>query len=100
MHLSAIDRLREAFTALREALDGDDVAAIDAATRQAGEAVAAVRDGDAWREEPALKDKLIALLPLIEASRVRTAVLGDQAAQRLAMLAARGAGAAPLTYRR
>tara|TARA_R110000868_G_C10560784_1_gene736850 strand:- start:176 stop:478 length:303 start_codon:yes stop_codon:yes gene_type:complete len=100
MTLSALDALREAFADLRNALDGDDMAQVDAATARVREATAQVRAQGAWRDEPAVREKLNSLMPIIDAARVRTNVLTDNARQRMDLLAAHGAGHAPLTYRR
>jgi len=53
-----------------------------------------------WRSDEAVKDRLKALAPLMESARIRTNLLADHASQRLAILAARGAEAAPLVYGR
>ncbi|GLI97772.1 hypothetical protein [Sphingobium sp. BS19] len=100
MTLSALDALREAFADLRNALDGDDMAQVDAATARVREATAQVRAQGAWRDEPAVREKLNSLMPIIDAARVRTNVLTDNARQRMDLLAAHGADHAPLTYRR
>jgi hypothetical protein len=98
--LAALDDLFSAFEELRAVLDGYDAQAIEAASRRVSHAAAGVRAIGAWRSEPAVLERLSALLPLLEAARVRTNVLSDHAGQRLAILAAHGARQAPLTYGR
>jgi len=98
--LAALDEMTAAFDALRTALDGRDAAVIDAATGRIGKAAAAVRAVGAWRADEDVTARLRQMKPLLEAARVRTAVLADQAGQRLSTLAAQGAATAPLTYGR
>lgn len=98
--LAALDELTAAFEELRGVLDGIDPAAIESAASRVASAVAAVRAIGVWRSEPAVRDRLKALQPLMEAARVRTNVLADHAGQRLSVLATRGAERAPLVYGR
>ena len=98
--LAALDDLFSAFEELRAALDGTDVAVIDAAASRVSNSAAAVRTIGAWRADDAVRQRVSTLLPLIEAARVRINVLTDHAGQRLALLAAHGSTQAPLTYRR
>lgn len=98
--LATLDELTAAFDALREALDGRDAGAIDIATAQVGKAASAVRAVGAWRADAEIEARLRDMKPLLEAARVRTAVLADHVGQRLSRLAAQGAGGAPLTYGR
>ncbi|HEX7876972.1 MAG TPA: hypothetical protein VF489_10360 [Sphingobium sp.] len=98
--LAALDDLFAAFDELRSALDGADVATIEAATRQVDKSAAAARAIGAWRADAAVKARLTALLPLLESARVRINVLSDHASQRLAILASHGSTQAPLTYGR
>lgn len=100
MNLSALDLLRDAFSGLRAALDGDDIAALNAATARVRDAAMQVRASGAWHDEPALRERLTSLLPLIEAARIRVHFLSDQARRHMDLLAERGATAGPLTYRR
>lgn len=98
--LAALDDLSAAFEHLRTALDGTDPATIEAASGRVGQSVAAVRAIGGWRSDPAVVERLRALLPMIEAARVRTNLLADHAARRLSMLADRGSAQATLTYGR
>jgi hypothetical protein len=100
MTVALIDALSDAFEALRKALDGDDVAAIDAAAVRVQRATADVRAVGAWRSDPALRERLSVLASLMESTRVRTSVLADQTRQRIDLLAAHGAKNVPLTYSR
>ena len=98
--LAALDDLFCAFEGLRAALDGSDAAAIEAAANRIDKATAAVRAIGAWRSDEAVKERLTALLPLLEAARVRLNLLSDHASQRLSLLASHGSTHAPLTYGR
>lgn len=98
--LAALDELTSAFDALRVALDGREAAAIDAAAARVGKAASAVRAVGAWRADGDVEARLRGMMPLLEAARVRTALLADHAGQRVSTLAARGAGGVPLTYGR
>ena len=98
--IAALDSLGQAFDDLRAALGGNDPHAIEAATARVGQAAAAVRAIGAWRSDPAVADRLAALAPLIESARIRVNLLADHTSQRLSVLAAHGAIAAPLTYGR
>lgn len=100
MPISALDQLRDAFAELRNALDGDDITRVDAATKRVRDATAQVRAAGAWRDEPAVRDRLNSLVPLIDAARIRTNVLSDNARQRIDLLAAHGHGKGALTYNR
>ncbi|WP_022683778.1 hypothetical protein [Sphingobium bisphenolivorans] len=98
--LAALDELTAAFDGLRAALDGNDPASIESATSRIAKAAAAVRAIGVWRSDPAVRDRLEALRPLMEAARVRTNLLADHTKQRLSILAAQGAETAPLVYSR
>lgn len=98
--LAALDELNAAFEELRGALDGVEPTVIESAGQRIAKAAAAVRAIGVWRSDEAVKDRLKALAPLMESARIRTNLLADHASQRLAILAARGAEAAPLVYGR
>jgi hypothetical protein len=100
MTSAVIDQLYDAFAALRDALDGDDIARVDAATLRVNRAVSEIRAVGAWRDEYGVRARLDRLLPLMEAARIRTSFLADQTRQRIAILAERGSVHAPLTYGR
>ena len=97
---AALDDLFSAFEELRVALDGTDVTAIDAAASRVSRCAVAVRAIGAWRADDAIRARVTALVPLIEAARVRINVLTDHASQRLTLLAAHGSTQAPLVYGR
>jgi hypothetical protein len=98
--LAAIDDLIASFEILRAALDGQDANAIDAASSKVARAASAVRAIGAWRDEPAVAERLKSLRPQMESARVRSHLLADHCAQRLSLLAAHGAQNTPLTYGR
>lgn len=98
--LVALDDLMSATQDLRLTLDGHDAQAIDAAAARVAQSAASVRAIGAWRSDPVLVDRLKALVPLLDSARIRSSLLADHAAQRLALLAAHGATLAPLTYGR
>lgn len=98
--LAALDDLFDAFEDLRDVLDGHDALAIETASNRVSHAAAAVRAIGAWRSDPAVVERLSAMLPLLESARMRVNLLADHASQRLAMLAAHGSRTAPLTYGR
>jgi len=100
MSVAVLEQLHDAVETLHLSLEGDDPSAIDAATVRVNEAVLKVRSVGAWRDEAAVRQCLARLVPLLSAARVRVSVLSDQARQRIAMLAVRGASNAPLTYGR
>lgn len=100
MSIAALDNLRAAFADLRAALDGDDMAAVDSATKRVKASAIEARAVGAWRDEPAVRDRLSDLMPLIDAARIRANILSDQARQRIDLLAVRGAAQAPMTYGR
>jgi hypothetical protein len=98
--LAALDELTAAIEGLRGVLDGVDPAAIESATGRIARAAEAVRAIGVWRDDPAVRDRLKDLRPLMESARIRTHLLADHANQRLAILAAQGSQTAPLTYGR
>lgn len=100
MTVAALDMLRDAFAALRTALEGNDAIALDAAAARVREATAQVRAAGAWRDEPAVRAGLKDLMPVIESARIHTNVLQDYVRQRMEMAAAHGARQTPLTYGR
>lgn len=97
---ASVDALTEAFGALRAALDTRDAAAIMAASKAVRTACDDVRAQGAWRLDPAVRAKLEALVPMIEAARVRVNLASDDVRQRIAMLAQHGVETAAATYTR
>ncbi len=100
MTVAALDMLRDAFAALRIALDGDDANALDAAAARVRDATAHLRAAGAWRDEPAVRERLKDMMPVIESARIHANVLQDHTRQRIDILAAHGVQKAPLTYGR
>ena len=99
--IASIDALYAAFGELRRALDARDTVAITNATQAVKVATDDVRAQGAWKMDPERRAKLEALKPIIESARVRVNVASDDARQRIALLAQRGAhGASSLTYGR
>ncbi|MEO8723642.1 MAG: hypothetical protein ABI395_08995 [Sphingobium sp.] len=92
--------MTEAFAVLRAALDSNEPAAILKASRQVSEATAEVRIHGAWRSDPVIKEKLSALMPLIEAARIRVNLSSDNVRQRIALLADYGQDGVQATYHR
>lgn len=98
--LAALDELANAFEELRGVLGGNDAAAIEQASARVGQAASAVRAIGAWRSDPAVTERLKAMVPLLESARMRVNLLSDHTSQRLSILASHGAQTAPLTYGR
>ena len=99
MGAAAIDRMTQAFGALRHALDMGDATAILAASSEVRDATSAVRSHGAWRSDPVMREKLYALMPLIVAARIRVNLSSDNVRQRIALLADYGQDGAQATYR-
>jgi hypothetical protein len=98
--LAVLDDLFDAFEDLRDVLGSSDAVAIETASDRVSRAASAVRAIGAWRSEPAVVERLSAMMPLLESARIRVSLLADHSSQRLSILAAHGARAAPLTYGR
>lgn len=97
---AAIDALTSAFVALRLALDSNDAGRILEASRLVHEATESVRAEGQSMADDSLREKMDALMPLIEMARVRVNLASDDVRQRLAMLADRGGGQARAVYGR
>lgn len=89
MSIAALDRMGHGFAVLREALDGDDLGAIEAVLDGLRVAVAEVRASGAWRDIHDVTGRIREMQPLIEAVRVRVNVLADMNSQRLELIGAR-----------
>lgn len=100
MGVAALERMTQAFGVLRTALDSNDASAIFEASRKVREATAEVRAHGAWRSDPVMREKLTALIPLIESARVRVNLSSDNVRQRIALLADYGQGGVQATYSR
>lgn len=97
---ASLDKLQQAFGELRRALDSQDVAQIHAATAIVKVATDDVRSHGVWKMDPALKEKIETLKPMIESARVRVNLASDDVRQRISLLARNGAQGTPLTYGR
>ena len=98
---ASADDLRQAFGALRRALEGRDSASVLSATRAVRDAVDALRSADAGEMDKAVRARLEAIAPEIEAARVQLNLASDRVRQRMARLAQRGVETAtPMTYGR
>lgn len=98
--IASLEKLQAAFAELRRALDSQDAAQINAATAIVKAATDDVRSHGAWKMDPALKQKIEALRPMIESARVRVNLASDDVRQRISHLAQSGAEGTPLTYGR
>ncbi len=95
--LGSLEELHEALIA---ALDTNDLAGIELASRQLEGNLVQLRGFDSWLADPELKLAAERVARLADAAMMRVNVLNDQARRRsLALAAARGQ-AAPLTYGR
>lgn len=100
MSLAAIDSLAGAVAEMRGALDRNDLQKIEESTRAVHAALLAVKGAGAWHSTEPLREKLKALLPQIDAVRLRTSILADHSRKQMDLLAARGANNVSLTYSR
>lgn len=90
-----LGRLQAAHENLIQALDAQDVDAIEQRVEALRLAITDVRAAGGWRETPGFKDRARHIAQLGEAARVRVNFLTDLTRQRLEMLAAvRGHGGA------
>ena len=91
MSFQALDRLQTAHEDFIQALDANDVEAIEQRLEQLRSAITTVRSTGGWRDCPQLKERAKLIAQLGEAARIRVNFLTDLTAQRLQMLAtARG----------
>ncbi|MBB6123803.1 hypothetical protein [Sphingobium subterraneum] len=97
---AAIDSLHRAFGTLRSALDANDPAAILAASSEVRAITSDIRAQGAWRQDPALHEKIQSLLPMIDSARLRVNMASDHVRQRISLLADYGSDGAKLTYGR
>ncbi len=98
--IASLEKLTDAFNELRRALDSYDSAQINAAAALVKAATDEVRAQGVWAKDPALKEKIEALKPMIESARVRANLASDTVRQRLGLLAQTGAENVSLTYQR
>jgi hypothetical protein len=97
MSLASLDRLTVAHEALIRALDGNDLASIEAASRGLADAVVEVK-GEEMRPGTASRERLMSLAALAHAAQIRVNFLTDKIRRRIdAVAALRGAEPA-MTY--
>ena len=97
MSLASLDRLTAAHEALIHALDGNDLAAIEAASRGLAEAVAEVR-GEELRPGIASRERLTSLAALAHAAQIRVNFLTDKIRRRIDAVAAMRGAEPAMTY--
>lgn len=98
MSLIVLDRLAGAHEALIRALDGNDLAAIEAATVALASAVSGAGATESLRSEADARERLHSLATLAVAAQQRVNFLTDRMRGRVAALAALGGQAETLTY--
>ena len=94
MSLATLDLLAAAQTRLVAALDGGDIAEIEAASQALSREVEQVRRVAVWHASPDLRAKAGLALRLGESARLRLTYLGDHGRRRLQALLALGGRAA------
>jgi hypothetical protein len=90
MSLDALDLLANAQARLVAALDGGDIAEIEAASQALAREVQQVRNVAVWRATPELKIKAGLAIRMGESARLRLGYLGDHGRRRLQTLLALG----------
>ena len=100
MTLDLLGRLEAAHEALIAALDGNDVGALEQSVERLHTAILAVRAQGGWRELQGIKERVLRIVQLAEAARVRVNFLTDLTNERLQMLAAARGEASAAPYRR
>lgn len=75
-----------------------DAAEIETAIRQFREAMRPLDQIGAWRHDPLLKQRIQALLPALDSSRMLAALLGDMIGQRAAALSSADPASPPPLY--
>lgn len=98
MSLVVLERLAGAHEALIRALDGNDLAAIDAATAELAAAVSEAGVLESLRAESDARERLHSLAALAIAAQQRVNFLTDRMRGRVAALAALGGQSETLTY--
>jgi hypothetical protein len=98
MSLLILDRLAGAHEALIRALDGNDLAAIEAATAGLAAAVSDAGGIDSLHRDADVRERLHSLATLAVAAQQRVNFLTDRMRGRVAALAALGGQAETHTY--
>lgn len=98
---SVLERLIDAESALVEALDGFDVAAIEATIADFRDTLELIKVSGAWHPTPETVAQLTRALSLADTARARVNFLTDLTRRRIDLLAAAaGADRAPPAYGR
>jgi len=101
MSRTALERLIDAESALIEALDGSDPAAIEATITDFGETLDLIKATGSWHATPETIAQLTRALSLADSARARVNFLTDSNLRRMDLLAAAaGADRAPPSYGR
>ncbi len=99
MSLLILDRLASAHEALIVALDANDLAAIEAATRALAGAVEAAHDMAPPADPTGFRDRLASLAALAQAAQGRVNFLTDMIGRRIDTFSAMAGRTPTLTYR-
>ncbi|MGQ0660658.1 hypothetical protein [Sphingosinicella sp.] len=99
MSLLILDRLAGAHEALIRAFDGNDLAAIEAATTALAAAVSGAGALDSLQGDNGARERLHSLAALAVAAQQRVNFLTDRMRGRVAALASLGGQAETFTYR-
>ncbi len=97
---ATLGRLEALHEALIAALDGNDLAGIERASRELEASLAQLQGFDSWLADPELKHAAERVGRLADAAMMRVNVLNDHARRRAQALAAVRGQPAPLTYGR
>ena len=95
-----IDDLAEKTGKLRAAMHSSNVAAIENATEEFRNALVKVKAVGLWTADPALKQRIVDLLPELEESRMLACLLADMTGQLNEIAAARAGNARQNLYKR
>jgi hypothetical protein len=87
MTRATLDRLLAVESQLVQALDGEDIAALETVTLDFAEALKDVKATAAWSDEPDILERIRHALALTEAARSRVNYLTDRNRRRLELLA-------------
>lgn len=87
MILTVFDQLIASETTLIEALDGDDIAVLEAAMMDFHDTLDLLKTKGAWHATPETVAQLSHALALAEAARVRVNYLTDRTRRRISLLA-------------
>ena len=91
MMCASLQRLEACHHMLIDALDSQDIDALETSIEEFREAIEEVRAQGAWREDTSVLDSVARIYALTEAARIRVNFLTDLNQQRLeALSAARG----------